>query len=314
MEEYISFKDREEWKDITPISQDDGPQPICPINYSTKFSETMGYFRAILVKQEMSTRALDLTEEVIDLNPANYTVWYFRRLLLKSVKFTINDEFKFCEQLALEEPKNYQIWYHRRAIVELSQDCSRELDFTTKAIQNDNKNYHAWAHRQWVIETFNLWEKELDFLESLLTFDIRNNSAWNHRFFILSRNKAITNEIRSLEIEYTINKIKLCASNVSAWNYLKGLMNGSNIDNYPTVIEFCDWMVQNHPICAPANVFKVDILQQKILQLKGKGQIEQLRELVNEAERICNNLATNLAVKHAKYWYYRIDQFQKQLQ
>jgi hypothetical protein len=43
-------------------------------------SETMNYFRAILRKDERSSRALHLTTEVIKLNPANYTAWYFRRL------------------------------------------------------------------------------------------------------------------------------------------------------------------------------------------------------------------------------------------
>jgi len=40
----------------------------------------MDYFRAILKKNEISQRALDLTSKVINGNPANYTAWHFRRL------------------------------------------------------------------------------------------------------------------------------------------------------------------------------------------------------------------------------------------
>lgn len=74
-------------------------------------------------------------------------------------------------------------------------DGSREIEFTTRALEFDDKNYHTWAYRQWSLSHFfssypprkedeGVWEGEVEFTASLLVRDVRNNSAWNHRFFV----------------------------------------------------------------------------------------------------------------------------------
>jgi hypothetical protein len=32
----LPYKEREEWKDISPVPQDDGPSPVCAINYTNE--------------------------------------------------------------------------------------------------------------------------------------------------------------------------------------------------------------------------------------------------------------------------------------
>ena len=65
-----------DWEDIVPIEQDDGgPNPLAAIAYTEEYSEAMSYLRAVMAKNEKSERVLVLTEHIIGMNPAHYTVW-----------------------------------------------------------------------------------------------------------------------------------------------------------------------------------------------------------------------------------------------
>lgn len=130
MTDFVPFHQRPEWTDVKPVAQDDGPKPVCQIAYSNqcishlasfllllviflmklKVRETMDYFRAILQLDERSERALQLTAEVIALNPANYTAWHFRRQQILSLGKDVNEEVSFCDEIAVDNPKNYQVW------------------------------------------------------------------------------------------------------------------------------------------------------------------------------------------------------------
>jgi protein farnesyltransferase/geranylgeranyltransferase type-1 subunit alpha len=71
-----------EWANIQAIPLDDGsqndegPTPLAAIAYKPEYLEATSYLRAVMAANEMSDRALQLTEDVISMNPAHYTVWY----------------------------------------------------------------------------------------------------------------------------------------------------------------------------------------------------------------------------------------------
>jgi protein farnesyltransferase/geranylgeranyltransferase type-1 subunit alpha len=70
------YHDDEAWADIVPLPQDDGGlHPLAAIAYTEEYSEAMGYLRAVMAANEFSDRVLGLTEHIISMNPAHYTVW-----------------------------------------------------------------------------------------------------------------------------------------------------------------------------------------------------------------------------------------------
>ena len=231
------YRERAEWSDIVPITQDDGPNPVVAIQYSDQFRDAMDYFRAVLAKNELSARALSLTEDVIHLNAGNYTVWAFRRAVIDAIGRDWAEELLWVSGLAESNPKNYQIWQHRRSCLE---KCGTEeglgqaeIDFLNEFLTSDEmedaKNYHAWAHRQWVVRTYNLWQGEYGIIEELLDADVRNNSAWNQRYFVVSNTTDMSLSVRQGEVEWALAKATLvsgtascraqrpCAGSVSTW-------------------------------------------------------------------------------------------------
>ncbi len=61
------------------------------------------YFRAVLKSGEKSERVLELTEDGLDLNPANYTVWYYRYMLTLSPELTP----QVCVEISVSEPPSF---------------------------------------------------------------------------------------------------------------------------------------------------------------------------------------------------------------
>lgn len=294
---FILYRERADWKDVVPVPQNDGPNPIVAIAYSEKFKDVYDYFRAILQMQEKSGRALELTEDALDLNPANYTVWQYRRQILRHMKSDLGKELEYVKYMISEHPKNYQVWHHRRVIVEWKQDPVLEMSLTAEVLAQDAKNYHAWQHRQWVIQTFNLFEDELRFTEELLRDDVRNNSAWNQRYFVVSRTTGFTPEVLESEVAFSLRHIADTTHNESAWNYLRGVLqhNARGLDSHPGVRDFVEdlYTVGNRSPYLMA--FLVEMLAVRVRE----GNDAQAFARVSQ---LCESLATEHDVVRAQYW------------
>ena len=72
----VDYETSPEWADVVPIPQNEGgPNPLAVIHYPEEYSQAMSYLRAVMAANEQSQRVLDLTEHIIQMNPAHYTVW-----------------------------------------------------------------------------------------------------------------------------------------------------------------------------------------------------------------------------------------------
>lgn len=70
----------------------------------------MDFFRAISASEEKSERALELTETIIRMNPAHYTVWQYRINVLLALGKDLEEELELMNEFARENLKSYQVW------------------------------------------------------------------------------------------------------------------------------------------------------------------------------------------------------------
>uniref|UniRef100_F1L0I0 Protein farnesyltransferase/geranylgeranyltransferase type-1 subunit alpha n=1 Tax=Ascaris suum TaxID=6253 RepID=F1L0I0_ASCSU len=289
MEDEIErFRDDPAWDDVEPLPLNDDEQAAVKVTGSDAFNDAFMYLRAVVKANEMSERAFVLTNRCIELNPANYTVWHFRRLLLKALNKDLNEEFAFIEETIEDNPKNYQVWHHRQILVEWTNDPSRELAFTARMIADDWKNYHAWQLRIWVVDHFKMYgQPELDYATELLLEDVRNNSAWSYRYFIIQGLDALKDEeTLNREIAMTEACIKKAPSNESAWNYLAGILFDKGISTRADVMQFCEDLVKHKrvPSCL---MFMVDsIIEQVEKRVDVKANEARATSLLTELKQI----------------------------
>ncbi|KAK3499160.1 uncharacterized protein B0T23DRAFT_369318 [Neurospora hispaniola] len=241
-----------EWEDVVPIPHEEPEGALAAITYPAEYAEAMSYLRAVMTTKEYSPRCLRLTEHIIAMNPAHYTVWLYRAANIFALGISIPDEIEWLNEVALANLKNYQIWHHRHLLVEhyyptissdpdaLAQFAKQERDFLIAILSEDTKNYHVWSYRSWLVGKLGMWEdeEELKSIEKMIDEDVRNNSAWSHRFVLVFSNpkyatpgKAATEkdekvpqELVDREVKYAQNKVYLAPQNQSPWNYMRGVL------------------------------------------------------------------------------------------
>ncbi|KAJ3010761.1 UNVERIFIED_CONTAM: CAAX geranylgeranyltransferase alpha subunit [Siphonaria sp. JEL0065] len=297
------------FSDVLPIPLDEGPNPMSPIAYPQEYSKAMDYFRACARTNEKSQRVLDLTSEIIDLNPAHYTVWKVRQESLVALGSDLRKELEYTTTVGLEHHKNYQVWHHREVIVTLIgldlDVIAKEKKYINDQFEIDAKNYHAWSYRQWLVRKFNAWEQELEDIDNLIEQDCRNNSAWNHRYFYFtSRPEGFDADSLSKEIQFSLDHVRKTPNNESPWNYLKGPEVSEQVLN--ASVQDVKILITENEFVLHGATFLLDFFESR---LEAENDSAKKKEANEEAKKLCNDLI-KFDIIRIKFWNYRLSLLQ----
>jgi protein farnesyltransferase/geranylgeranyltransferase type-1 subunit alpha len=265
---------------------------LSPILYEENYSTAISYLRTMMADGEHSDRALRLTQYIIALNPAHYTVWTYRLDTLLAMHGDLGVELRYLEDLAAStSSKNYQLWHHREQVMTASGDgidVEGELRFLEAMLDEDGKNYHVWSFRQWFVKRRpECRDREVSYVTARIKRDVYNNSAWNHRFFIQFevRHGEWTDARKQEEVKYVMDMITLAPDNAAAWNYFKGILRRLEVSPR-TVREFAVYFDDSLPA-----------LEFMLVLHQDAGEID-------DAKRVCLELEKRDGIRK-RYWQYR---------
>lgn len=238
-----------DWSGVKPVFIPDEKRQLARINYSEEFAVSMAYLRAIQRSHEISERALALTQAILELNPAHYSVWDYRFEIVKEIgndmydpkevglvrsdKFPpVGEDGAWLNEFTLDHPKNYQVWNYRQHLADpISLEFFRgELLLVRIVLEDDPKNFHAWSHFKWAVQnappgTYDV-PGLLDYAGKLLHDDVWNNSAWSFRYFLFQHYDELQ---KTSELDFVTQKIAEAPQNEAAWSYGKGIFQPSEI-------------------------------------------------------------------------------------
>ena len=187
-----------------------------------------------------------MTSKLLKVNPEYYTIWNYRRLILRH-------QFQSPNSRKLNDNglPNYE------ALTNLISD---DLVFLIPLLRKFPKCYWIWSYRLWLLQEATrllpapgaqeFWQQELALAGKMLNIDSRNFHGWGYRRTVTQalesdtfQSKGLTTNMTKPEFEYTTKMINSNLSNFSAWHsrskLIIKLLSESNAD-HETRLKFLD--------------------------------------------------------------------------
>ncbi|XP_075067251.1 geranylgeranyl transferase type-2 subunit alpha isoform X2 [Mixophyes fleayi] len=192
---------------------------------------------------ELDKEALELTTQILALNPDFASLWNMRREVFLALGADRSDEemrplylgeLSFLESCLRVNPKSYGTWYHRCWTMQHmpEPDWSRELTLCNRFLELDERNFHCWDYRRFVTQTSRVkLTDELEFTSSLIAKNFSNYSSWHYRSKLLPeihpdplRLGRVTENVLLSELELVQNAFFTDPNDQSAWFYHRWLL------------------------------------------------------------------------------------------
>lgn len=137
-------------------------------------------------QSDHSLAALRLTDDLLTQNTEFYTIWNYRREILKDNPVEIEKDLVFTIKLLKKSPKSYWIFNHRKWIVS-HLDSKNEVGLVNMMLDLDARNFHGWDYRR----TLGLDRlEEFHYTTLKLNQSFSNWSAWHYRSKLIHQLKA----------------------------------------------------------------------------------------------------------------------------
>ena len=164
---------------------------------------------------------MELTSKLLKWNPEYYTIWNYRRLILRHQFGKISSR-----DLGDDIPPDHDV---------LTNLISDDLTFLLPLLRKYPKCYWIWNYRLWLleestrllpaIEAQKFWQQELALAGRMLSLDSRNFLGWGYRRTLVGALESdffqptgLSGKMTEQEFEYTTKMVNLNLSNFSAWH------------------------------------------------------------------------------------------------
>ena len=173
-------------------------------------------------QRQYTVEVLGMTTQLLEMNPEYFTIWNYRRLLLRF----FFEKTSPCTPGVEADSNKYDL---------IQRYITEDLGFLLPLLRKFPKCYWIWNYRLWLLAeatrllpssiVYQLWQKELSLVGKMLTLDSRNFHGWGYRRQVASALEELAVAMGSMstsmtedEFAYTTKMIESNLSNFSAWH------------------------------------------------------------------------------------------------